>query len=141
MYPPKVAISTTNLNSVQKIRVMFSNLKEEDDLDMDVTLCQGAYSYNIIILYPLGPDSYNIIVAFTYLYVCPRICPSTCLLYSENLLGTYCLQHAKYSYVWANHDTIKQRASPILVGHLLHLLGHTRCTESGLYMEATNKVN
>ena len=45
MYPPKVAISTTGLSSVQRIRVMFSNLKEEDSLDMDITLCQGACSY------------------------------------------------------------------------------------------------
>ena len=47
MYPPKVVISTTDLSSMQKITVMFSNLKEGDDLDIDVTLCQGAYSYVI----------------------------------------------------------------------------------------------
>ena len=41
MYPPKVAITTKDLSSVQNIRVMFSNLKENNDLDMDVTLCQG----------------------------------------------------------------------------------------------------
>ena len=46
MYPPKVAITAKDLSSVQNIRVMFSNLKEEDDLDMDVTLCQGKCSYS-----------------------------------------------------------------------------------------------
>ena len=43
MYPPKVAITISKSIAVQKIRVMFSNLTEEDDLDMEVFLCQGTY--------------------------------------------------------------------------------------------------
>ncbi len=41
MYPPKVAITTRDLSSVQNIIVHISNL-EEDDVDMDVTLGQGT---------------------------------------------------------------------------------------------------
>ena len=55
--------------------------------------------------------------------------------------------------MWPCHDG---QPIPKLVGHLLHLLGHTTefrpfattdlasmlaCTEGGLYKEATNKVN
>ena len=43
MYPPKVAITISKLIAEQKIRVKFSNLIEEDDLDMDVFLGQGTY--------------------------------------------------------------------------------------------------
>jgi hypothetical protein len=44
IYPPKVLITPAQMKekSEPNVRVTFSNLKEKDDLDMDVTLLSGT---------------------------------------------------------------------------------------------------
>lgn len=90
MYPPRVTITAKNNSFVQSIKVKFSNVISEDDLDMNVLLRPqpGTCSYLLLLT-----------VTILYLSVHPCIFPS---VVGDYLSSTYKnLLHWGYSVLRA----------------------------------------